>query len=421
MFNHSEPAATPKSHPLVALLPKSKKIEALAAGFVLAQAAGTLIQKWKERQRALNTVVLKFQEGTEEYRWLCRWLSKLPRIESESQGRAFTARHLHAGHHVCAPIGHNEDPPAESRKREWALVPDNLQGFKFEDMTLGISREEPKGDGLSVSITRAIVMTCVTRDMDAVERLLASIFEAGNTVDHAEHIPRVLALTTWGDWAEIRKAPSNRTPVLPSGVLESLLADAAWFSANEGWYHSVGVPYRRGYLLHGVPGSGKTTTAICLASKLRKDIYLLPLEGLSDEKMANAIRNAGRDGVLLIEDIDCAAATNDRSERKSDSRKDAPTLMGLLNSIDGAATPEGRILIATTNRREVLDSALIRPGRFDRQFEFTHADFHQIHELCLRFGLNGEAEQVATNWHVEQVSMAEVQKRLIERCGIGGV
>lgn len=390
---------------------------------MVGQMAMSGIQKWRQRKIERNTVVLKFREGTEEYEWLVRWLAKQPRIESESSGRQFHVKHLNSSRRYGAPCGITADsgdttPTDDSSK--WALIPENLQGFRFEELVISIAKDEPVKSEERGFLARSVSLSVITRDMGAVDRLLIAIWDAGN--EHAEEvrIPRVLALNTWGDWTEVRKAPSNRIPVLPKGVLESLGHDVNWFLKNEDWYHSVGVPYRRGFLLHGIPGSGKTTTAISLASQFSKDIYLLPMDGLSDEKMLQAMRSAGRDAVLLIEDIDCATVTNDRDRTQQvATTSDQPTLQGLLNAIDGVATPEGRILIATTNRRNVIDEALIRPGRFDREFEFTHADYHQVLELCKRFGLGGESESVADKWHAENLSMAEVQKRLIERCGIG--
>lgn len=422
MTNNAEPIGSSTTTPLLLGLMKNRKLgtmEALTMGFLAAQAVFGAYRRHRQRDIEKRTVALKFKEDTEEYVWLCRWLAKQPRLEDESRGRIFTARHLDGNgrsHGLCIPCG---DQPSDSRRDSWALIPDNLQGFRFENLVISIAKEEPRREEVSSYFSRTVVLSCITRDMGAVERLLASIHDAGTEESKIPHIPRVMALTTWGDWTEVRKAPSNRNPVLPKGILESLAADMKWFIDNEDWYHSVGVPYRRGYLFHGIPGSGKTTTAISLASQFKRDIYILPLDGLNDEKIMQAIRGAGRDGVLVIEDIDCASVSNERETQQTAISKVSPTLMGLLNAIDGAATPEGRILIATTNRRDVLDKALIRPGRFDQQFEFTHADYHQILELCRRFGLNSDAESLAEQWHAENLSMATVQQRLIERCGLG--
>jgi chaperone BCS1 len=113
------------------------------------------------------------------------------------------------------------------------------------------------------------------------------------------------------------------------------------------------------------------------------------------------------DSLLLLEDIDCA--WNERA-----AKDDAKTLTfsGLLNVLDGAATPEGRVTFMTTNHKGKLDDALIRPGRVDQQLEFKNATTEQIRELGHRF--NKSAAIDAEAWAGEQISMAQVQERLIQ-------
>lgn len=401
---------------LSSIFGKHKKAETIALGFLLAQAAFSGIKKYRDARLERKTVSLKFEEGTEEYRWLVRWLSEQPQIEDGTSGRSFVVTHL--GDRGAAVPTSGTVP--HSSKRTWALVPDNFSGYRFEGLTLSISRGEPSKEQRDYVVRRVVTLSCVTNDMRSVDRLLSAIHEAGTRPDDEDRVPRVFVRGRWDDWTEIRKAPLNRTPVLPTGILDAMSKDMDWFLKNEEWYQSVGVPYRRGYLFHGIPGSGKTTTAISLAAKFRKDVYVLPLEGINDERLLQAIAQVGKDGILLMEDIDCVSATIERGTQAPPGTKDTPTLQGLLNAIDGAATPEGRIVIGTTNRKEVLDKALIRPGRIDRQWEFVNADFDQILELCKRFGLGAESPSAAHEWTAEGVSMSTVQQRLIERCGLGG-
>src|SRR5208283_663521 len=85
--------------------------------------------------------------------------------------------------------------------------------------------------------------------------------------------------------------------------------------------------------------------------------------------------------LLLLEDIDCAFARR----KRANGREGGLTFSGLLNAIDGVASPEGRIIIMTTNHLDRLDPALIRPGRADVKLAFENATADQARRLFGRF------------------------------------
>ncbi|EPQ51524.1 P-loop containing nucleoside triphosphate hydrolase protein, partial [Gloeophyllum trabeum ATCC 11539] len=154
------------------------------------------------------------------------------------------------------------------------------------------------------------------------------------------------------------------------------------------WYHARGIPFRRGYLLHGVPGAGKTSLIQSLAGALGLDVYVVSIgrKGLDDADLAQLISELPERCVAVMEDIDAAFAhtvsrESSSSNEDSSSVGNGVTLSGLLNAIDGIGAHEGRILFATTNRYEALDPALCRPGRMDRHVEFGYASAHQAREL----------------------------------------
>ncbi|KAJ7483975.1 P-loop containing nucleoside triphosphate hydrolase protein [Mycena galericulata] len=193
--------------------------------------------------------------------------------------------------------------------------------------------------------------------------------------------------------------------ILPHGVLDSLLADAQEFLKAENWYIDAGIPHRRGYLLHGPPGSGKTSTIYALAGTLNLEIYSLSLASnfVDDGFLQRAVSSIPKHGLLLIEDIDCAFPARDDEEdedgggaasmflsaqnipRPRKARRSAVTLSGLLNVIDGVGSEEGKLFFATTNYIDRLDAALLRPGRIDRKVEYGLATAPQAHALFLRF------------------------------------
>lgn len=149
---------------------------------------------------------------------------------------------------------------------------------------------------------------------------------------------------------------------LAEGVKDFLLKDVKEFFANEDWFKDRGLPFRRGILLYGIPGTGKTSTVHAIASELELPVYilLLSLKDMDDSKLADMMSGLPKRCILLLEDIDCAFKSR-TAEKKDDNNTSTITLSGLLNSIDGLFAPEGRLLFATTNHIEHLDPALIRP------------------------------------------------------------
>jgi chaperone BCS1 len=178
--------------------------------------------------------------------------------------------------------------------------------------------------------------------------------------------------------------------VLQPGVKDMLLDDCKDFMNSQDWYAERGIPFRRGYLLYGVPGSGKTSLIHSLAGELGLDIYVLSLsaKGMSDDQLGKLMNQLPSKSVVLLEDLDAAFTRATNRDEKSTGSPDPKnlvetkaaeadgstlTLSGLLNAMDGVAAAEGRLLFATTNHLDRLDAALSRPGRLDVWVGFANA------------------------------------------------
>ncbi|KAK7059902.1 p-loop containing nucleoside triphosphate hydrolase protein [Favolaschia claudopus] len=213
----------------------------------------------------------------------------------------------------------------------------------------------------------------------------------------------------YGNWGRViaKNRRSFSTLILPDGIKETLLTDMKDFLDNEGWYSLAGIPHRRGYLLFGEPGTGKSTTVHALAGELGMEIYFISLAapGLNNFTLGELFHSTPPHSILLIEDIDCAFPLRVKNAEDSPRRHPSPskavdeeghevgmpkprsmvTLAGLLNILDSVASQEGCILIATTNHIEQLDPALIRPGRIDMKIKYSLAKTEQLENVFHRF------------------------------------
>jgi chaperone BCS1 len=144
------------------------------------------------------------------------------------------------------------------------------------------------------------------------------------------------------------------------------------------WYITKGIPYKKGLLLSGPPGTGKSTFVSILASELNLNVYYC---NLSDKRIVNdLIKHIGKiktKSIVLLEDIDCLFITKDREINKDTNE----SLSTLLNVLDGINSSDGVIYILTTNYIDKIDKALIRPGRIDIHMELSNFKYPQIKEL----------------------------------------
>jgi chaperone BCS1 len=220
-----------------------------------------------------------------------------------------------------------------------------------------------------------------------------------------------------GDWMRARLG--SRRPlasvVLKAGQAEALLADLQRFYSAHERYAELGIPWRRGYLLFGPPGTGKTSLVTALASELHLNVCTLSLASpiVTDEKIHTLLAAVPQRSLLLIEDVD--AFFRQRDAAHSQVRL---SFSGFLNALDGVATQEGNVLFMTTNHADRLDEALIRAGRIDERVELGTCDEDQLRRLYRKFHPD---EAAAHAYAVENagkaLSPAQVQGDLMRRFG----
>lgn len=229
-------------------------------------------------------------------------------------------------------------------------------------------------------------------------RLLAEKFTEGKTTIFK---PRGMEWTAFGE--PKRKRPIESV-VLAQGVTDHIVDDVKNFIDARTWYLDRGIPYRRGYLLHGPPGTGKSSFIQALAGKLDFNIAMLHLSerGLTDDKLNHLLNIVPERSIVLLEDADAAFVNRTQADEHGYAGATV-TFSGLLNALDGVASAEERIVFLTTNHIERMDEALIRPGRVDMTVKLDHATIYQIEQLWDRFYAEFDGDESGKQRFLEKV------------------
>lgn len=180
------------------------------------------------------------------------------------------------------------------------------------------------------------------------------------------------------------------TVYIDDEIKSYIIDDINWFYENPDWYAQRGIPYHRGYLFSGLPGTGKTSLIKAICSELDKTLGIINLNSVEgDDGLMEIVTEIPDNAILLIEDIDACLASHSRKVKKSKNKKSddetAVTLSGLLNALDGIMTPDNQIIIMTTNHPEKLDEALMRNGRVDIHIDFPEMGAEMVERMFIGF------------------------------------
>lgn len=164
-------------------------------------------------------------------------------------------------------------------------------------------------------------------------------------------------------------------------VKATIMQDLERFVRRKEFYRKVGKAWKRGYLLFGPPGTGKSSLVAAMANYLNFDIYDLELTDVRrNSELRKLLISTANRSILVVEDIDCSIELQDRLAAAravnphSSNQGPQVTLSGLLNFIDGlwSSCGDERIIVFTTNHRDRLDPALLRPGRMDVHIHLSY-------------------------------------------------
>jgi chaperone BCS1 len=327
-------------------------------------------------------VSLEINKQDQSYPWILEWLT-LPR---DSPG--YLASKLTRVHQLSI----NTTTPSTSNAPAGAVRFQLQPGYgrhiiKHKNAYIAVNRERQSTANLQ---TGEPFETVTLTTLYAHRFIFEDIFtEAHNISAKAHEGKTTMFITKSMNWEPLgvprKKRPLNSV-VLDEGIKEKIVGDVKDFLGRQQWYVDRGIPYRRGYLLYGPPGSGKSSFIQALAGELNYSVAIINLSerGMSDDKLAHLMNKLPPRSLLLLEDCD-AAFVNRRQVDPDGYGGGHVTFSGLLNALDGVAAGEERISFLTTNHIDRLDAAVIRPGRVDMTVRIGEASRYQAAEMWNRF------------------------------------
>ena len=384
-----------------------------SAGFgLMGLGTGLAVMKVAWRQglvfaRRQLLVSLEIPSRDRSYGWVLQWISKQNTLGVGGASTGLKTQHLS----VQTTVHQFETGRIETRFDFMPSPGRHILLYKNTLIFVQREREKQMIDLHSGTPWESVTLTTLRRRNT---NIFNDLLEEAKQMAVQKEEGKVVIYTNWGmEWRPFGQ-PRRRRPldsvILADCVSETLLRDMQDFTESSKWYIDRGIPYRRGYLLYGPPGSGKSSFIQALAGELQYNICVLNLaeRGLTDDRLNQAMAVLPERSIILLEDVDAVFSKN-----RDDKYGSQVTFSGLLNTLDGVVSTEQRIVFMTTNHIERLDPALLRPGRVDLKLYIGDASPEQMRRMYLRF--YDKQETLATKF-VQKVqeegktlSMAQLQ------------
>jgi chaperone BCS1 len=397
----------------------NKEAAALALVVLLVAAAWELAQRqWSllsTKVKEMLYVTLEVRSHQEEYDMLMDWLSHCAKVGNG------TTRNLSFKSHSGIVDGDDASDDDNGRDVEGGMSMEGkyIPGFglhviPFAGKSLWVTRSVDEAKKYQSNWHRAVdevlTIVCLSRRRDTLDQLMMDV-RRNWQLQAQKYVNIYVANPSVGGWDRLcRKAKRPLdTLYLPSATM-NVVEELQRFLQSGEKYARLGVPWRRGYLFDGPPGTGKSSLIFGLAGHFGLPLHILSLKdkGMTDTQLLKSVNSVPRRSILVLEDLETAVHGSD--EIAGSAAEGHVTVSGLLNALDGIASSDGRILVITANKPEKLPAALLRAGRVDRRISFSLIGDKEIESMVWNFCTTSTDSTEGTQRCVEQA-----QRELVAR------
>ena len=218
----------------------------------------------------------------------------------------------------------------------------------------------------------------------------------------------VYRLSNNGYWEKFSSIPKRplQSVAMNVDLKEELVRQIQYFKDNREWFYERALAYKLTYILHGMPGTGKTSIIKSIASEFDMNICIININYMSDKLLEMAFATVPDNSIVIIEDFDSSSITKSRglnynkSEKSNEPASSLNTLeepsgidknveefsmlslTGFLNALDGIVPMDNCIVFMTTNDIGNIDPAIYRKGRVDYMLEIGTLKDDEIRQYC---------------------------------------
>lgn len=276
-------------------------------------------------------------------------------------------------------------------------IPNGTFPFVYRGFPCMATIEIAHEDKVETTTIKLSSTRCTTQVLhEFVQEAIDEKWERDNLRKDKEYVQRVYTFSNADDAWCMNKLTVQKTfqnVYLRVQLQREIESDVDAFMQKEQLYKQQGIPHKRGFLFYGPPGTGKTSCIYALAHKLKCGIRVLSLK--TTESIKERLMGIKESCIILLEEVDiqlkCATISSNmmgknKSNKSEKKCNDDRLLSDLMDVLDGYGCDLQKcIIIMTTNHKEDIPDALIRPGRIDKHFYFAPCDAKEAARVARQF------------------------------------